>query len=139
MTARPQDTTTDTPAFSMRLIAHVCDGPAALRDRLIDAGIDIATLGRAVSWSPRALARLGHGDATPRGVLMRLGALAVVVEQMRAGGAPVAALTGPHDANAARVIAHIADQSPIAAKVIVALRRAGRVQPVPQLRLDLAA
>lgn len=131
----PQDTT----AFSMRLIAQVCDGPAVLRDRLVESGLDVATVARAVAFAPRTLSRLGQGEATPRGVLVRLGALAVIVEQLRATGVAMDALTGPHDAHAAGVIAHLADQSPIAAKVIAGLRRAGRTSAAPQLRLDLAA
>jgi len=131
----PQETT----AFSMRLIAQVCDGPQVLRNRLNDAGLDDATIAQAVSWSPRALARMRHGHATPRGVLVRLGALAVIVEQLRAGGVPIDALTGPHDAHAHEVLAHIGGQSPIAAKVLAAIRRAQPIRPTPQLRLDLAA
>lgn len=129
--------TTPTPeqVFALRLFAHVCDGPQALRDRLLAAGLDTATIARVVGCPTSVIARASRGGATPRGVLMRLAGLAVIAEQLRAHGVSVQSVGGPCDARSAEVIEHLAGQSDIAKRLIDALAAAVGEQPEFQLRL----
>ncbi len=133
------DDSAPTPAqvFALRLFAQACDGPRVLRDRLVAAGLDSVTIARAVGCSPRVLARVRDGGSTPRGVLMRLAGLAVVVEQLRANGVALAALAAPRDAHAAEAIAHLADQSDIARRLLDALATSDVASP--QLQLGIAS
>lgn len=128
-----------TPAqvFALRLFAQACDGPRVLRDRLVAAGLDSVTIAKAVGCSPRVLARVSDGGGTPRGVLMRLAGLSVVVEQLRANGIAVAAVGAPRDAHTDEAIAHLADQSDIARRLIASLAASDVASP--QLQLGIAS
>lgn len=126
---------TPAQAFALRVFAQVCDGPRVLRDRLVAAGLDTWTIAGAAGCSPRTLARATDGGSTPRGVLLRLGALSVVVDQLRANGVCVDGLVGPWDERARGVLDHIAGQSDIAARVIERLGRVESRDADAQLRL----
>lgn len=134
-----EEHTAPSPAqvFALRLFAQVCDGPRALRDRLVAAGLDTPTIARVAGCSPRLLARVAHGGSTPRGVLMRLAGLAVIAEQLRANGVSVLAVGGPCDEHSARVIEHLATQSDIARKLLDGLALVH--EDAGQVQLTLAA
>ena len=123
MTAETPTAPTPSQAFALRLFAQVCDGPRVLRDRLLAAGLDTRTIARVIDCAPRTLAKVADGGATPRGVLMRLAGLAVIVDQLRANGVPIAALSGPRHPQHDEVIEHVANQSDIAMRLIARLAR----------------
>jgi AraC-like DNA-binding protein len=125
--------------FPLAVVSRVCDGPAALREDLLDRGLDLATIARLVRCGPRTLARLTNTGSSPRGVLVGLATLATVLDRLEERGIGLHDLTRTVDADpeAAAVIGALADESPLAARMIEGLRTV----PPPdggavQLRLD---
>ena len=125
--------------FSLAVVGHVCDGPAALRAGLVERGLDITTIARLVRCSPLTLARSTKTGASPRGVLVGLASLVTVLERLEARGVDVGVLArsdGP-DAATALAIASVAGENPLAARMIDRLRESvGAPRSTAQLTFD---
>ena len=130
---------TDTADFSLAVIGHACDGPAALYAGLVERGLDIATIARLVRCSPRTLARLTKTGASPRGVLVGLATLVTVLDRLEARGVDIGVLarSDDPDAGTALAIASVAEESPLAARMIDRLRESsGGERTAAQLTFD---
>jgi hypothetical protein len=130
---------TDTADFSLAVVGHVCDGPAALRARLVERGLDITTIARLVRCSPVTLARATRTGASPRGVLVGLATLVTVLDRLDARGIDIRDLSRSYrsDAGTARAIASVAEESPLAARMIERLRKSSGVERITaQLTFD---
>ncbi len=130
---------TDTADFSLAVVGHVCDGPAALRTRLVERGLDITTIARLVRCSPVTLARSTKTGASPRGVLVGLATLVTVLDRLQARGVDFRDLARSDglDADAALAIASVAGESPLAARMIDRLRASSGAEPTAgQLTFD---
>ena len=130
---------TDTTDFSLAVVGHVCDGPAALRADLVERGLDIATIASLVRCSPLALARATKTGASPRGVLVGLATLVTVLDRLDAQGVDMDAITRVDrpDDETALAIAAVAEESPLAAQMIARLRESPGVErTATQLTLD---
>ena len=130
---------TDTADFSLAVVGHVCDGPAALRAGLVERGLDITTIARLVRCSPLTLARSTKTGASPRGVLVGLATLVTVLDRLEARGVDIGVLArsdGP-DARTALAIDSVAGESPLAARMIDRLRESsGAERTAAQLTFD---
>ncbi len=130
---------TDTADFSLAVVGHVCDGPAALRARLVERGLDITTIARLVRCNPVTLARSTKTGASPRGVLVGLATLVTVLDRLEVRGVDIRDLgrsDGP-DADTALAIASVAQESPLAARMIDRLRESSGAERTPaQLTFD---
>ncbi len=110
--------------FSLRLLSRACDGAGTLRDTLIGAGLTPGLVARAAGVHVRTLRAITDGGRTPRGVLVRLAGLAVIVDQLAEHDVPATALRDSHTTASDAVVQDIRAQSPIAAKLIDAIRSA---------------
>lgn len=125
--------------FPLSVVAHVCAGPAGLRERIGAHGFDTTTIARLVSCSPLTIARATKGGATPRGVLVSLAILATVLDQLDDRGIDVARLAD-YEALADDEICGIASQSPLAARMLCRLREVLQCPAQPaQLSFDTRA
>ena len=118
---------TETVEFPLAVVANVCDGPAALRDRLLDRGLDLPTIARLVHCSPRTLTRATKGGSSPRGVLVGLATLVAVLDRLDDFGVRLDDLARglePGSETAGAVDA-LAAESPLAARML------GRVGEAP--------
>lgn len=114
----------DASDFSLAVVAHACDGPRALRERLIEHGLDVTTVARLVGCSPIALTRATKTGAAPRGLLIGLAVLATVVDLLDEHGIAIRDLARGSD-DVRDAIATIAAENPLAARM---LARLGAVQ-----------
>lgn len=130
---------TDTADFSLAVVGHVCDGPDALRAGLVERGLDVTMIARLVRCSPLTLARATKTGASPRGVLVGLATLVTVLDRLEARGVDIRDLLRSDDPDAehALAIASVAEESPLAARMIDRLRQSsGNEPPAAQLTLD---
>ncbi len=121
---------TDAADFSLTVVGHACNGPAALSALLGERGLDITTIARLVRCSPLTLARATKTGASPRGVLVGLAALVTVLDRLEARGVDIGDLAhadGP-DAGTILATAAVEQESPLAAKMIARLRESWRVE-----------
>jgi hypothetical protein len=120
--------------FSLKVVAHVCDGAPALRERLAASGLDTRAVAQHVGCSPLSLARFTKSGSTPRGVLVGMAALATVMDELTARGIGLSQLAvGGLDVEAA--VSEVADQGPVAARTVARLRAH---LPPPPTQLSLA-
>jgi hypothetical protein len=129
----------DAADFSLAVVSHVCDGPAALRAKLVERGFDIATIARLVRCSPLTLARATKTGASPRGALVGLATLVTVLDRLEARGVDIGVLAGSDgpDAETALALASVAGESPLAARMIDRLRESLRAErTAAQLTFD---
>jgi hypothetical protein len=124
--------------FSLAVVANVCDGPAALRARLVERGLDLATIARLVRTSPLTLARATKTGASPRGVLVGLATLVTVLDRLEEQGvAPADLLRAEPDPSVRAAAAAVADQGPLAAGMVERLLREGATRlSAAQLSFD---
>ena len=125
--------------FSLAVVGHVCDGPAALRAGLVERGLDITTIARLVRCSPLTLARATKTGASPRGVLVGLATLVTVLDRLEARGVDVGVLarSDGSEGEAALAIASVAEENPLAARMIDRLRASvGAERSAAQLTFD---
>lgn len=130
---------TDTTDFSLAVVGHVCDGPAALRADLVARGLDITSVARLVRCSPLTLARATKTGASPRGVLVGLATLVTVLDRLDAQGVDIDAITHVDrpDDETALAIAAVAEESLLAARMIERLRESPGVErTATQLTFD---
>jgi hypothetical protein len=124
--------------FSLSVVANACTGAAALRERLIAAGLDTTTIARLVRTSPLTLARATKSGSTPRDLLIGLAALATVVDQLNDRCVDLA-LFRNGGAGVGEASLEIAAQSPLAAKMLMRLRQdLGSATEAAQMSLDLS-
>jgi hypothetical protein len=123
---------TGTADFSLDVVGHVCDGPDALRARLVERGLDIRTIARLLRCSPLTLARATRTGASPRGVLVGLATLVTVLDRLEARGVDIGDLArrDGSDADAAAAIDSVAGESPMAARMIKGLRESLGAEPI---------
>jgi len=128
---------TDTADFPLAVVGHVCDGPAALRERLVERGLDTTTIARLVRCKPLALARATKTGASPRGVLVGLATLVTVLERLEARGVDIADLARHGDPETDAAVAAVAGESPLAARMIDRLReQPGDNRPMVQISFE---
>lgn len=129
----------DTADFSLAVVGQVCDGPAALRAALVERGLEITTIARLVRCSPLTLARSTKTGASPRGVLVGLATLVTVLDRLEARGVDIGVLARADapDSETALAIASVAEESPLAARMIERLRESPGPEPTAgQLTFD---
>lgn len=127
----------DAADFSLAVVSNACDGPRALRERLVESGLDVATVARLVNCSPLAIARATKTGSAPRGLLIGLAVLATVVDRLHQHGVAIADLAqGGENVDAA--LADVADESPLAARMLARLGDTRELTTHPtQLSFDL--
>ncbi len=128
--------------FSLRLLNRVCDGAGSLRDALLNEGLRPELIAFAGGVSLRTLRNATDNGRTRRGMLVRLAALAVIIEDLHSEDVPLQALRGPRTVHDQMVLDGIRARSPIAQKLLDAIEA---WTPTPQtsddeqLRFPMAA
>ncbi len=113
---------TQSADFPLAIVNRVCDGPAALRERLLERGLDLATIARLVRCSPLTLARATKTGSSPRGVLVGLATLVALLDRLDEGGVAIHDLArAGADPEVTAVLAALTDESPLAARMIEGL------------------
>lgn len=124
--------------FPLQVVGNTCLGAAELRERLLASGLDTPAIARLVRCHPLALVRATKTGSTPRGMLIGLATLLAVVDHVADRGINVADLIAdpyPHRG----ILAELADESPLAARMVERLRDVPAPAPATQLAFDVRA
>ena len=84
--------------FSLRLLNRVCDGAGSLRDALLNEGLRPELIAFAGGVSLRTLRNATDNGRTRRGMLVRLAALAVIIEDLHSEDVPLQETISPYAA-----------------------------------------